>query len=360
MAVIDRALSQPPHDEPQVLFPEARQRRRRRWWIGIGLLLLAAGAALACLALLGSSPSRRSVPHGGLARWIPAGGRTAAAPGVFVAGDGKGGVGLYSTTTGELIRTLSAQGPGGPDQQVVLSSDRGSVFFAQPSGPCSGSIVTAAVSGTSAPFAVVSRPGIIALAPSPDPVSDEVAWVGQTCNGSGGQASATLYVSDLATQTTHDFSAYSGQVSDNEIAWTSDGKLLAVQSGLTMDVFGTSSPSNHTEVSLKVPRYCRLTNPAFFPRTDKLAVIRTCTNSTGLLRSSKALVFDIAKRQAVSLIATAPSETFFRGLSIDSSGQHILLGLNGQLRGLPSGADVQVERGKLVAVSHAAPTDAQW
>lgn len=359
MTVTDRSPSQLAHDEPQALFPEARRRRRRRRVIGIGLLLLLVAAALAFLGSGHSAPSHRSARHGVLPRWVPLSGTTAAAPAVFVAGDGKGGAGVYSTATGKLIRTLSPQGPGGPDQQIVLSGDRHSVYFAQPSGPCGGSIVSAPVSGTSAPVAVVSHPGFIALAPSADPASSALAWVGETCTPKGGEESSTLYVSDLAAQTTDDLGPYSGQVSDNEIAWSSDGRVLAVQSGLTVKVFDVD-PSSQDAVSLNVPAECRLTNPAFFPRTDKLAVIRTCYDSTGFLRSSMALVFNLTKRKPEALIAKAPSGAFFRGLSIDSSGQHILLGLNGQLRGSPNGEDVKVEHGTLVPVSHDAPTDAQW
>ena len=359
MTVTDSSPSQLVHDEPRALFPEARRRRRRRWVIGFGLILLLVAAAFAFLGSGDSAPSHQSARHGILPRWVPLSGTTAAVPAVFVAGDGNGGVGVYSTATGMLIRTLSPQGSGGPDQQIVLSGDRQFAYFAQPSEPCAGSIESAPVSGTSAPVSVVSRPGFIALAPSADPASSALAWVGETCTGKGGEESATLYVSDLTAQTTEDLGPYSGQVSDNEIAWSSDGKMLAVQSGPTMKVFDVN-PTSRAAVSLNVPAECRLTNPAFFPRNDKLAVIRTCSDPTGFLRSSVALVFNLKKGKPEALIATAPSGAFFRGLSIDSSGQHILLGLNGQLHGFPNGEDVRVEHGRLVMVSHQAPTDAQW
>lgn len=356
MTVIHKAPRQPAHDAPQDLFPEARRRRRRRWGIGIGLLAVAV-TVLVLLGSASSTPSHRSVRHVGLARWVPVSGSTKNAPSVFAAGDGSGGVGVYSTATGELIRTLSPQGPGGADQQIVLSADRDSVYFAQPAGPCSGSILSAPVSGTSASVVVVSHPGMLALGPSPNPASSELAWVGVTCSPSGSESS-TLYVSSLVTHITVDLGGYSGQGSDNEITWSSDGALLAVQSGLTVQVVDATRPPYRTELSLEQSAPCRLTSPAFFPHTHQLAAIRTCYGSTGILRTSTALVFNINTGRPVALIATAPSRSFFQGLSIDSTGQHVLLGI---VNSSPAGAeDAQVEKGRLVTVSHKAPTDAEW
>jgi hypothetical protein len=357
VTVTHKAPSQPAHDDPQALFPEARRRRRRRWGIGIGLLAVVV-TAFVILGSAISTPSRSYVRHVGLPRWEPVSGTTKAAPAVFVAGDGRGGVGVYSTATGELIRTLSPQGSGGPDQQVVLSGDRQSVYFAQPAGPCSGSILSAPGSGASAPVVVVSHPGTLALAPSPSPASNELAWVGLTCSPNGSGESATLYVSNVATHSTVDLGGFSGQSSDNEITWSSDGALLAVQSGSTVQVVDTTRPPYRSELSLKASSDCRLSNPAFFPHTDQLAVIRTCYSSTGILRTSAALVFNINAGRPVALIATAPPGSLLQGMSIDSTGQHVLLGVVNRSR--QGAEDVQVEKGRLVTVSRGAPTDAQW
>lgn len=357
MTVTDKAPSQTAHDDPQALFPEARRRRRRRWVMGIGLLGVAA-TALVFLVSFPTTPSHRNPRHIGLPRWAPASGTAKAAPTVFVAGDGKGGAGVFSTATGELIRTLSPQGPGGADQQIVLSGDRHFVYFAQPAGTCSGSILSAPVSGTTAPIVVVSHPGVLALAPSPNPAASELAWVGVTCAPSGSEESSTLYISNLVTQTTVDLGGYSGQMSNDEITWSSDGGLLAVQSGLTIQVFDATRPPYRTVLSLKVSAECRLTSPAFFPHTDQLAAIRTCYSSTGILHASTALVFNINAGEPVALIATAPPGSLFQGLSIDSTGQHVLLGI---VNRSPAGAeDAKVEKGRLVTVSHEAPSDAQW
>jgi hypothetical protein len=50
-------------------------------------------------------------------------------PTFFVAGDNAGGIGVYSTATGRLVRTVARQTSGGPDQQAVLSADDRTVFF---------------------------------------------------------------------------------------------------------------------------------------------------------------------------------------------------------------------------------------
>jgi hypothetical protein len=351
------------HDEPQALFPEARRRRRRRWVVGAGILLLVVAVALALLVSSGSersAPSHPSARHDGLARWVPLSGRTASVPLVFVAGDGKGGVGVYSTTNGKLIRTLSPQGPGGPDQQVVLSGDRRYVYFSQPTGPgaCNADILSGPTSGTSSPTVVISDPGTIALAPSPNPDSAELAWVGVTCGPSGLVTSYTLYVTNLATHTTSDLGAFAGRSGDNEMTWSSDGKRLAVQNGSTVEVFGATQPSSQIGRPLRVGTGCALSSPVFLHRANEIAVIRTCYGSTYRLRSSQALVFNVATGNPVALIASAPHGSTFQGLSLDASAQHVLLGL---VSSFPASAtNVQVVRGRLVVISHEAPTDAEW
>jgi hypothetical protein len=363
MTVTGSAPTQLAHDEPQALFPEARRRRRRRWVIGAGVLILVLAAALALISSSGSersAPSHRSARHDGLVRWAPPPGATASVPPVFVAGDGKGGAGVYSTAKGKLIRTLSPQGPGGPDQQVVLSGDRRYVYFSQPTGPgaCNADILSVPTSGTSAPTVVISDPGTIALAPSPNPASAELAWVGVTCSPSGFVTSYTLYVTNLATHATSDLGAFAGRSSDNEMAWSSDGRRLAVQNGSTVEVFEATQLSSQTGQPLRVATGCSLSSPVLLPRANELAAIRTCYSSAGRLRSSQALVFNVATGNPVALIASAPDGSIFQGLSLDASGQHFLLGL---VASFPASAtNVQVARGRLVVISHEAPTDAEW
>ncbi len=194
--------------------------------------LVVVSLAVALLVSLESGAPRHSAPpHDGLPRWTPPQENPQAAPALFVAGDGKGGIGVYSTANGALIRTISPQGPGGPDQQVVLSRNRQSVFFTQPTGPCSGNILNGPVSGSSAPAVVISDPQTLALSPSPGPTSRELAWVGVTCGPTGSTPSSTLYITNLATGVRSDLGAFSGQHSDDEISWNSDGTRLAVESG---------------------------------------------------------------------------------------------------------------------------------
>jgi hypothetical protein len=170
--------------------------------------------------------------------------------------------------------------------------------------------------------------------------------------------SYTLYVTNLATHTTSDLGAFGGGSSDNEMAWSSDGRRLAVQNGSTVEVFKATLPFSHTGRPLTVETGCSLTSPVLLHRVNELAAIRTCYSSTGRLRSSQALVFNIATGNPVALIASAPHGSTFQGLSLDASGEHFLLGL---VRNFPSSAtNVQVVRGRLVVISREAPTDAEW
>ena len=186
---------------------------------------------------------------------------------------------MFSTNSGHLIRTLSPQSPGGPDQQIVLTSDGSIVYFAQPSGACSGQILSAPISGTTAPTVVISDPRLLALAPSPSPSSDDLAWVGVTCGSTGATTSSSLYETDLATHVTSDLGAYSGQ---DELAWSPNGQRLAVQSNSTVQVFDVTRQSSEAGSSMKEPSGCRLASPVFLEQ-DQIAAIRTCYSSSGTL-----------------------------------------------------------------------------
>jgi hypothetical protein len=188
MTTTDSLAAATPDLDVQALFPEACRRRRRRWSIGLAVLIVAGMAIALLLDSDAGVPSSHARAPVGLPKWTPPPGPARPAPALYVSGDGSGGVGVYSTATGSLIRVLSPQGAGGPDQQVVLSSDRRSVFFTQPTGACSGNILSGPVSGVSLPPVVISESDTLASAASPSPTSDELAWVGVTCNSSGSGA----------------------------------------------------------------------------------------------------------------------------------------------------------------------------
>ena len=96
---------------------------------------------------------------------------------------------------------------------------------------------------------------------------------------------------------------------------------------------------------MKEPSGCRLASPVFLEQ-DQIAAIRTCYSSSGRVATSGALVFNVETGKAVALIAAAPPGSTFQGLSVDSSGQHILLGLVNS----GSAEDVQVQDGLLLVV----------
>src|ERR1700722_6441682 len=358
VTIVDSSRVEPKLDETQFLFEEARQRRKRRWFIG-GVLVVVVSLPVALLVSRASGVPRHHVlPHAGLPIWTPRQGKTQAAPTLFVAGDGNGGIGVYSTANGVLIRTISPQGPGGPDQQVELSRNRQSVYFVQPTGPCSGNILSGPVSGSSAPAVVVSVPRTLALSPSPSPTSRDLAWVGVTCGPTGSTTNSTLYITNLATGLRSDLGAFSGQHSDDAISWNSDGTRLAVESGTSVAIFDTSRSSPRKVGFLDPTSGCTLSSPTFFSPGSDLALIQTCYRTARTAGASQVLVFNIVTGKPVAIVAAAPRGTTFQGLSIDASGQHILLGV---VTDFPVGAQIkQLESGRLVAVGGNAPTDAEW
>jgi hypothetical protein len=145
---------------------------------------------------------------------------------------------------------------------------------------------------------------------------------------------------------------------DDGIAWSRDGKLLAVETGETIEVVAARQASLTQAKAMQVTSGCRLTSPVFLSRPNELAVIRTCSGNVGETETSAALVFNTETGKPVSLIASAPRGSTFQGLSVDESGGHILLGV---VSSVPvSGTNIQVENGRLVTVSKHSPTDAEW
>ena len=344
--------------EIHVLFQEARRRRRRRWFVGIVLVVVVSLAIALVVSSDSGAPRRSGQSHVGLPRWTQPHRNPQAAPALFVAGDGKGGVGVYSTISGSLVRSLSPQGPSGPDQQVVLSGSRQSVFFVQPTGPCSGNILSGPLSGSSAPTVVISDPRTLALSPSASPTSRDLAWVNLICGSPGSAASSTLYITNLATGVRRDLGTVSGQHSDDAISWNSEGTRLAVESGATVALFDTNQPSPKEVGRLAVASGCALTSPVFLSQPNEIAAIRTCYGTARTSGTSQVLVFSVMTGKPVAVVVSAPHGATFQGLSVDASGQHILLGV---VTSFPPGAhDMQLKSGRLVTVSGLAPTDAEW
>jgi hypothetical protein len=358
MTITDSLSAEISELEAQLLFEEARRRRHRRWSIGTTTIFALALAAFLVVTLRPGTPRSNPQPHVGLPRWTPSQGKHLPAPALFVSGDGTGGVGVYSTATGSLIRSLSPQGLGGPDQQIVLSNNRESVFFTQPTGQCSGNILSGPISGSSAPTVVVSDPGSLALSPAPNPNSAELAWVGVTCGSSGSTATSMLHITNLVTGATTDLGPFSGQRDYQEISWNSDGTRLAVENGASVAIFDTG-PSSLKQVGLlAVTKGCTVASPIFLPQPNEIVATRTCYDTSGTSEASQVLVFNAATGKPISVVAAAPHGASFQGVSVDRSGQHFLLGVVNKFP--PSAQNMQLEHGRLVALSHYVPTDAQW
>ena len=341
--------------QAEALFKEARQRRRRRWALGVTVIVVAS-LVFGVLLLTRSAAPRSKTPTPASAPRLPAADGAHRVPGVYVAGDGRGGVGVYSTATGSLIRTLSAQSPGGPDGQVVLSADRQSVFFAQPSGTCGGDILRVPISGAGAPTTVISVPGTLAASPSPSPTSNELAWVGVACDPKGAAGSSSLYLTDLNSGSTSELGAINAQNSDDEIAWSADGSRLAVENAGAVTTFVRRVESFTKSVSLRGSNSCRLSSPGFLARRHVVAVINSCYG-VAANHADRIVAFDASTGKRVGALATAPAGARFQGLSIDTSGRYVLVGI---VRSDPAGAELaRIAGARLVTVSRNSVTDSR-
>ena len=349
-------LDTPPDvaENVEALFREARQRRHRRWVIGLGCLLLVVAVVAATIAI-GQNASHAPPPvhrHAGLPQWRPSAASRSTEPSQFVAGDNQGGIGVYSTATGQHLSQLSPQTSGGPDQQPSLSFVGGSVYFVQPQGSCSSSIQTVPVTGLQQPTTAVSIPGTIALDPAPSPASSLLAWVGSSC-GSGG-AQSTLYLSNQATGQRSDLGPYTGRANDEGIAWSPDGTLLAEEAAPTVKLLD-SHDAFRSAKALTVQSGCILSYPSFVS-DHELAVVRSCFATTNASRSSEVLIYSAETGKPTFLAGKLPSGDEFQSLSADAEGD-LLVGV------LPASGTAQtalLRGGHLVPISDHSPTGAQW
>ncbi len=348
----DCEVAQGTMPEGEALIKEARRRtRRRRAGVTVAIVAMFALIVALTFALTRSTPSPAR-PRLGLPQWIaPA---TAKQPmsTLFVAGDNHGGIGVYSTATGDLLRTLSPQTSGGPDQQAVVGSG-GRVYFAQPDGACSGNIESVPLSGASGSTSVVSVAGMLALDPASSPTSSNLAWVGVTCGSNNAQA--TLYLSNAVTGLHIDLGPYTGRNSDDGISWSGDGKLLAVEAAPTIRILRVGD-SVSSSALLHVGKGCVLTDPAFLPSPLQVAAIRTCYASAGVETSSDLVAFDAATDQPLARIFTASRSSTTQSVSVDGDG-HVLVGVVHSDTGAVTAV---VRNGRLTSLSSTSPTGAEW
>lgn len=344
--------------DAEALFKEARRRRRRRWAIGTAAVLAAASIVTFLLRPSSRAPRAQRPLHGGLERWTPPKGGSHPAPAFYVAGDGQGGVGLYSTSTGVLTRSLSSQTSGGPDSDVMLSADRRWIFFSQATGTCTANILRVPISGTGSPDVVVSVPQTLAISPTSSPTSNELAWLGVACGAAGSYGSPTLYVTDMSTGVRDDLGTVSGQSGDDAIAWNHAGTQLAVEDGNTIELFDATSGTLTESGDLGVAANCRLSSPSFLAQRFEVGVIRTCFSGKTAGSVTQVLAFNTKTGRPVSVIATAPIGAVFQGLSVDASGTDVLLGF--VPRSASSAELVRLDGRRKVVVSRHAITDAEW
>ena len=151
----------------------------------------------------------------------------------------------------------------------------------------------------------------------------------------------------------------SGGSSDDEIAWSPDGRRLAVENANSVTIFVRQGATFTKSNALRSPLNCRLGSPVFLLQRYEVAVISTCYGGSRAHTASKVLAFDTSTGKPAAVIAAASAGAVFQGLSVDASGQRILVGL---VATSSAGATlVQVDGGRHpVTVSRNAVTDAEW
>jgi hypothetical protein len=167
--------------------------------------------------------------------------------------------------------------------------------------------------------------------------------------------SSSLYVTNQANGVVTLLGSYSGRNSDDGIAWSKDGKLLAVENGPTVQVVPEGQPL-HSGKTLVVSTGCTLSNPAFLPADNYVAVARTCYGTKGLLISSAVLVYGSTAGRPVARVVEAPAGGTIQSISVDRSG-HILVAFS---TGFGGAELAQVSHGRLVVISTSSPTGAEW
>jgi hypothetical protein len=256
-------------------------------------------------------------------------GGTAPEPSVFLGGIGAGRerTAVISVATGAVLRYLTP--PPGSPTLGVLSPDRRIWFEPAGDGPCGSAWRAIAVSsGASAP-ALAGEGGIETLALSPD--GRRVALVKARSRDASG-CGHRLVVRDLRAGTERSW-PLDPALRLSQIAWSPDGNLLAYE--LNGEATGArhqlrvvrvaSMRAVEDGLALRAPGGgCRLGLPRFRAGSGRLVVAEHCDGGGGSLGRAL-LEYDPARGALVRTLARVPGEAMITDLSVDASGQHVLV-----------------------------------
>jgi hypothetical protein len=274
-----------------------------------------------------SSPPAASAAAG-TTRSTPGG--AAPEPSVFLGGIGAGSerTAVISVATGAVLRYLTP--PPGSPALGVLSPDRRIWFEPAGDGPCGSAWRAIAVaSGASAP-ALGGEGGIETFALSPD--GRRVALVKARPLGTSG-CDHRLVVRDLRAGTERSW-PLEATLRLGQIAWSPDGGLLAYelngeQTGArhqlrVVPVAGMRAVDDG--LALRAPDSgCRLGLPRFRAGSGRLVVAEHCDGDGGGSLGRALLEYDPARGGLVRTLARVPGEAMITDLSVDASGQHVLV-----------------------------------
>jgi len=251
-------------------------------------------------------------------------------PRVFLGGIGGGSerTAVISVATGTVLRYLSP--PPGSPALGVLSPDRRIWFEPAGEGPCGSSWRAITVSSGVITPALAGESGIETFALSPD--GRQLALV-KGRPPSGPACEHRLVVRDLAAGTERGW-PFDPAIRLDQLTWSPDSEWLA---------YDLSSDTARLRHELRVVRVaamravddglaleppdpgCKVSLPRFRAGSGGLVVAEHCDADGGSSQGRALLEYDPARGRLVRTLARVPGDAMITDLSVDASGQHVLV-----------------------------------
>jgi hypothetical protein len=319
----------------------SRGLRHYRWAV-TALAIVSVGVALATARLLPlgdaaaptaadptAGPTASSARPGQPARQAQA--QPAAEPRVFLGGIGGGRTAVISVATGTVLRYLSP--PPGSQALGVLSPDRHIWFEPEEYGSCGSTWRAIVVSSGRISPALGGEGGIETFALSPD--GRQLALVKGEWDQAQSLCFQRLMVRDLTTGARRSW-PLRPDARLNQLTWSRDGTRLAY------DLYGGSRGRNRHSLyvvrvatmravddglALRPPDAgCIVNLPRFRAGSGRLVVAESCDDADGDHRLGRAVLeYDPASGAPGGTLARLPGDAMITDLSVDASGQHVLV-----------------------------------
>ena len=269
-------------------------------------------AALAAAALVAGAGGASALPSGAASS-----GTAPAAPATFVAltdpDTGPSAVGVFSSTTGELLRRLTPEAPGGGPSDPLITRGGGAVVYAAGAGSCASEIHRVALDGRSAPEVLVPGRGGPVLQPALAPGGRRIAYVQASCDSGDTQLVVHRYRTDAAPVVLLRAGSAEGI---HQPRWSADGRLAFRTTGEGSGLHAVRARAGSPVRSADAPAGCTWAAADWYTNAQgrqRLLASADCPDGGRWMVLNERL-------RTLRTLATFPDQSGAQAVSVDATG----------------------------------------